>query len=174
MLEAYNEISPDAPQIDRLRQWLLIQRQTEDWGATLETAEVVYAILSSGSDWMVDSDPARILINGKEQTISKRDALTGSFVIPLDSDDVTVEVIKSSGHQAWGGILSRMIVPIADVKPFRVPAMVGAMMFLTGKWNLKGVRNVEEFDPDPFLEQLALNGLPWEEEFNGDLEVDKL
>ncbi|MCM1310660.1 MAG: saccharopine dehydrogenase family protein [Bacteroides sp.] len=55
-----------------------------------------------------------------------------------------------------------------------VPAMVGAMMFLTGKWNLKGVRNVEEFDPDPFLEQLALDGLPWEEELNGDLEVDKL
>lgn len=55
-----------------------------------------------------------------------------------------------------------------------VPAMVGAMMFLTGKWALKGVRNVEEFDPDPFLEQLALNGLPWEEEINGDLEVDKI
>jgi len=55
-----------------------------------------------------------------------------------------------------------------------VPAMVGAMMFLTGKWALKGVRNVEEFNPDPFLEQLALNGLPWEEEINGDLEVDKL
>ncbi len=55
-----------------------------------------------------------------------------------------------------------------------VPAMVGAMMFLTGKWALNGVRNVEEFNPDPFLEQLALNGLPWEEEFNGDLEVDKL
>lgn len=55
-----------------------------------------------------------------------------------------------------------------------VPAMVGAMMFLNGKWALKGVRNVEEFDPDPFLEQLALNGLPWEEEFNGDLEVDKI
>ncbi len=55
-----------------------------------------------------------------------------------------------------------------------VPAMVGAMMFLTGKWNLKGVRNVEEFDPDPFLEQLAINGLPWEEVINEDLEVDKL
>ena len=48
------------------------------------------------------------------------------------------------------------------------------MMFLTGKWNLKGVRNVEEFDPDPFLAELALNGLPWEEVINGDLEVDKL
>lgn len=53
-----------------------------------------------------------------------------------------------------------------------VPAMVGAMMFITGKWNLKGVRNVEEFDPDPFLSELALNGLPWHEVLNGDLEMD--
>ena len=51
-----------------------------------------------------------------------------------------------------------------------VPAMVGAMMFLTGKWNLKGVRNVEEFDPDPFLAALAENGLPWHEVIDGDLE----
>ena len=52
-----------------------------------------------------------------------------------------------------------------------VPAMVGAMMFLTGKWGLKGVRNVEEFDPDPFLEQLAKDGLPWHEIHGGDLET---
>lgn len=52
-----------------------------------------------------------------------------------------------------------------------VPAMVGAMMFLTGKWNLKGVRNVEEFDPDPFLAELAKDGLPWNEKFNIDLEL---
>ena len=51
-----------------------------------------------------------------------------------------------------------------------VPAMVGAMMFLTGKWVKPGVHNVEEFDPDPFLTELAVNGLPWHEVFNGDLE----
>lgn len=55
-----------------------------------------------------------------------------------------------------------------------VPAMVGAMMFITGKWNKTGVRNVEEFDPDPFLEQLAVQGLPWHEVLQGDLEVDKI
>lgn len=55
-----------------------------------------------------------------------------------------------------------------------VPAMIGAMMFLTGKWNKPGVHNVEEFDPDPFMEQLAVQGLPWEEVLNGDLEVDKI
>lgn len=55
-----------------------------------------------------------------------------------------------------------------------VPAMVGAMMFLTGKWAKPGVHNVEEFDPDPFLAELAINGLPWEELFNSDLEVEKI
>ncbi len=52
-----------------------------------------------------------------------------------------------------------------------VPAMIGAMMFLTGKWNKPGVHNVEEFDPDPFSEQFNIQGLPWNEVFNLDLEV---
>ena len=42
-----------------------------------------------------------------------------------------------------------------------VPAMVGAMMMLTGKWMKPGVWNMEQMDPDPFLEQLARYGLPW-------------
>ena len=52
-----------------------------------------------------------------------------------------------------------------------VPAMVGAMMFLTGKWVMPGVHNVEEFDPDPFLETLAVNGLPWHVIVDGDIEL---
>lgn len=52
-----------------------------------------------------------------------------------------------------------------------VPAMIGAMMFLTGKWNKPGVHNVEEFDPDPFMAQLPLQGLPWHEVINADLEL---
>ena len=47
-----------------------------------------------------------------------------------------------------------------------VPAMIGAMMVLTGKWKKPGVFNVEEFDPDPFMEQLNACGLPWQESFN--------
>ena len=52
-----------------------------------------------------------------------------------------------------------------------VPAMIGAMMFLTGKWVKPGVRNVEEFDPDPFMKQLHTQGLPWHEIHDGDLEL---
>lgn len=52
-----------------------------------------------------------------------------------------------------------------------VPAMLGAMMVLTGKWSGKGVFNVEEFNPDPFMEKIGEHGLPWNEVLNIDLEV---
>ena len=42
-----------------------------------------------------------------------------------------------------------------------VPAMIGAMMFLKGIWKKPGVYNVEEFDPEPFMEQLNIQGLLW-------------
>ncbi len=47
-----------------------------------------------------------------------------------------------------------------------VPAMIGAMMMLKGLWMKPGVFNVEEFDPDPFMEALNKHGLPWREDFS--------
>ena len=44
-----------------------------------------------------------------------------------------------------------------------VPVMIGAMMVMTGKWNKPGVHNIEEFDPDPFMDALNTWGLPWRE-----------
>ena len=52
-----------------------------------------------------------------------------------------------------------------------VPAMIGAMMFMKGLWRKAGVYNVEEFNPDPFMEQLNIHGLPWVELHNIDLEL---
>ncbi len=46
-----------------------------------------------------------------------------------------------------------------------VPAMIGGMMMLTGKWKKPGVYNVEEFDPDPFMDALNKWGLPWQDTF---------
>jgi saccharopine dehydrogenase (NAD+, L-lysine-forming) len=47
-----------------------------------------------------------------------------------------------------------------------VPAMIGAMLLLNGTWNKPGVHNIEEFDPDPFMDALNKWGLPWQESFS--------
>lgn len=46
-----------------------------------------------------------------------------------------------------------------------VPAMIGAMLVLNGTWQKPGVHNIEEFDPDPFMDALNRWGLPWKESF---------
>ena len=42
-----------------------------------------------------------------------------------------------------------------------VPAAIGAILMVNKAWRRPGVHNVEEFDPDPFMEQLSRRGLPW-------------
>ncbi|MDH5358238.1 MAG: saccharopine dehydrogenase family protein [Gammaproteobacteria bacterium] len=42
-----------------------------------------------------------------------------------------------------------------------VPAMIGAKLMVEGKWKNPGVWNIEQFDPDPFMEDMNKYGLPW-------------
>ncbi len=46
-----------------------------------------------------------------------------------------------------------------------VPAMIGAKMMMTGKWSAAGIYNMEQWDPDPFMDDLNKYGLPWKETF---------
>lgn len=50
-----------------------------------------------------------------------------------------------------------------------VPAMIGASLLMTGTWKGPGVFNIEEFDPDPFMDALNKWGLPWQESRNPEL-----
>ncbi|RLF31873.1 MAG: saccharopine dehydrogenase family protein, partial [Thermoplasmata archaeon] len=42
-----------------------------------------------------------------------------------------------------------------------VPAMIGAKLMLEGKWSAEGVFNMEQLDPDPFMDEMNKQGLPW-------------
>jgi len=54
-----------------------------------------------------------------------------------------------------------------------VPAAIAAMLMVQGKWKAPGVFNVEEFDPDPFMKLLPEYGLPWHEQIDCPLPVEK-
>ena len=43
-----------------------------------------------------------------------------------------------------------------------VPAMIGAKLILKGIWSGSGVFNMEELDPDPFMDEMNRQGLPWQ------------
>jgi saccharopine dehydrogenase (NAD+, L-lysine-forming) len=84
----------------------------------------------------------------------------------------TVYIYQVSDHEkCYAEVMSQGVSYTTGV-----PAMIGAKLMLEGKWQGKGVFNMEEFDPDPFMEELNKQGLPWkimELEPNKDLRVDK-
>ena len=70
---------------------------------------------------------------------------------------VTVFIYNVCDHEAcYAEVRSQAISYTTGV-----PAMIGAKMMLTGKWSGSGVFNMEQFNPDPFMEDLNLHGLPW-------------
>jgi len=121
VLEAFAELQPASACIDPLRQWLLLQRQAQDWGTSSTMAEVVWAILSSGVTWTDSSAPAVVTLNGHELTISHTDALTGAFTIPLDrntASGATLAIKRSASAPAWGGLIAQYVAPITTVRDF--------------------------------------------------------
>ncbi len=74
-----------------------------------------------------------------------------------DEVEKTVYIYQVSDHEkCYQEVMSQAVSYTTGV-----PAMIGAKMILDGVWQGEGVFNMEEFDPDPFMEELNLQGLSW-------------
>jgi saccharopine dehydrogenase (NAD+, L-lysine-forming) len=74
-----------------------------------------------------------------------------------DGKEKTVYIYQITEHEScYAEVLSQGVSYTTGV-----PAMIGAKLMLEGKWQAKGVHNMEVFDPDPFMEELNKQGLPW-------------
>ncbi len=74
-----------------------------------------------------------------------------------DGQARSVYVYNIKDHQdCYGEVQSQAVSYTTGV-----PAMIGAKMMLEGKWMKAGVWNMEQLDPDPFMADLNLYGLPW-------------
>jgi len=88
-----------------------------------------------------------------------------------DGKPRTIYIYQVSDHQkCYAEVMSQAVSYTTGV-----PAMIGAKLILEGKWKGEGVFNMEQFDPDPFMDELNIQGLPcqvMELEADQDLRVD--
>jgi saccharopine dehydrogenase (NAD+, L-lysine-forming) len=82
----------------------------------------------------------------------------GMFAKGLKNGEVrTIYIYQVSDHEkCYAEVMSQAVSYTTGV-----PAMIGAKLMLEGIWSDKGVFNMEQFDPDPFMEELNQQGLPW-------------
>lgn len=94
LITAFEEIKKDEKTVDDLKIWLLKQKQTQNWQTTTATADAVYALLRSGTDWL-QYEP-EVVISLGNMTINsaqeKTEAGTGYFKKQVEGKDVRPEM----------------------------------------------------------------------------------
>lgn len=99
MIEVFDEVAKDAQAVDDLKVWLLKNKQTTHWKTTKATAAAVYALLMNGDNWLLDSEPIRIVLG--EDTAS--DPEIESYTAKIKDAQNTAEAGTGYFKVNWNG-----------------------------------------------------------------------
>ena len=118
ILRAMDEIDPRQDEIDLVRKWILLMKQSNDWGSYSLAADAVYSILSTGSQWLdrSTSTPA-ITVAGQPINLDKMAQWLGYFRTTLPATTTGSVVIDRTGSgPAWGAVYSQFKAPMTQIQ----------------------------------------------------------
>ena len=116
ILQALNECDPRQQEIDNVRKWMLLMKQTNDWGSSSLAADAVYSLLSTGSQWLERNTPAQITIGGAPLQLDKMDEHLGYFRKTIDAQPGAEVCISRNGNSpAWGAVYCQFKAPMTDI-----------------------------------------------------------
>ena len=120
-MAAFAEIAPDNEMLDRLRVWMLTQKQTNRWENSASTADALYALLLRGTDWFKDGKEVTLRFGNTPVSTEGGVAGTGFIQRRWNANEVTPEmrrltVNNPTDHLVWGGLFRQYFVPIDEVR----------------------------------------------------------
>ncbi|HNT26950.1 MAG TPA: alpha-2-macroglobulin family protein, partial [bacterium] len=113
LIEAFEEVAKDGRSADKMKTWLIKMKQVQNWRTTKATADAVYALLHSGTDWLSASKLATVTVGGKLARPAEGErtpeAGTGYFKTAWPGKEVTpamaqVTVENPNPGPAWGAL----------------------------------------------------------------------
>ncbi len=110
MIAAFNQQNSNNPIINEMRLWLLQQKEYRDWGRSTASAEAIYTLLSTGSEWL-DTPRGESQIIWGDNPIETKDItpLLGSIKhekpgSEITPNDATVRIKRTSTLPSWGAL----------------------------------------------------------------------
>ncbi len=123
-LLAFNTIEPKSPEIEQIRQWLILQKEAQNWGNGSMTSQIIATIITTSPKWLAESQPVNISINGKDIHSNYSDKLIGYICTDISSmipSGASLQITKSDSTPAWGAVYSQSNRVITDVKASSSP-----------------------------------------------------
>jgi hypothetical protein len=119
VLDAFNAVEPGCSDIDKIRQWLILNKTNNNWGNSVITAEVVSSILNSGSKVAASADATAIRINDQLLQADKVEYATGAFtqlISPMVTEPSTLTIDRQCNYPSVGGVVTMQVVPMDSIR----------------------------------------------------------
>lgn len=139
MVEVFDEVAADAKAVEELKIWLLKQKQVQDWGSTVATAEACYALLRRGSDLLASDKLVEVTMGGEridpKAMGASVEAGTGHYRIDWRGGDIrpeqgTILVRKEDQGIAWGAVYWQYFEQLDRITPAQSPLAIEKTLYL--------------------------------------------
>jgi uncharacterized protein YfaS (alpha-2-macroglobulin family) len=134
IINAFEEIEGKSADIDRMRTWLLSQKQTNRWKTNSATAEAIYAILLHGTDWIGNNKPLIIKL-GDQQIDQSTNQNSPVFTkvwktTEIKPDMSVIEIQNPNASMSWGGAFRQYFVDIDKITASNTPLQLTKELFI--------------------------------------------
>lgn len=140
ILEAFESINGASAETNRMRQWLLRQKQVQDWGSVPSTVDAIHALLSRGNNLTARQEEAEIKIG--QEILRTNDARSplGYIQVSYDAPETIrnmheVEIRKQSDSPTWGGVFVQTFQRLDKISKHKTDLSVDKKLYVE---NAKG------------------------------------
>lgn len=119
ILNAYREVDPESVSIDRITQWMVLQKEAMDWGNSTTTTQVIASMLNSARKWLRPALATEVKIGSEEVVAESVEKVTGSFRTDVTAQarpGSILEINRDGDTPAWGALTAQFKADLTDVK----------------------------------------------------------
>lgn len=115
LLKAYSSVGSEMSHLNGIRQYLIMRKQTTDWGNSAITSWIVNAMITSGTPWVSHAKGVHVSIDG--QTVSTPvNECTGTVTAPISGSELTIKL--SGNTPSYGAVTAQYVMPMEQIKAF--------------------------------------------------------
>ncbi|PLX31025.1 MAG: hypothetical protein C0600_06835 [Ignavibacteria bacterium] len=139
LIEVFDEVAGDMNAVEEMKIWLLKQKQVQDWGTTVATAEACYALLRRGSNLLASDKLVEVTMGGEridpKAMGANIEAGTGHYRVDWRGSDIdpsmgNVTVKKEDQGIAWGAVYWQYFEQLDKITPAKTPLQIEKKLFL--------------------------------------------
>lgn len=119
VLDAFAAVDPGNEAIDKIRQWLVLEKTNTDWGNAIITSQVIASILTSGKEWTVNPAGTAIHIGDTLITPDREEHATGAFteqITSLVGSATTFTVDRRADYPSYGAVVTMRRAAMDEIK----------------------------------------------------------